>query len=105
MKTPVYIISFGDSTKYRFTPGEDSLASVQEDIKKYIADKFPELSALGFYDKITVVKVDGTNEEKYLEYPEFGKNSIDEIKKVLSREIETAQSVRELNQNAPWGSD
>ena len=106
MKT-VCIISFGNSTKYRLTidKGADQVSDIKAEVKNYLENKFPTLSPLNFYDKVSVVPVDPSNCEKYKDYPEFDDNSIDEIKKVLSREVEDYEDVRNLNSNAPWGSD
>lgn len=106
MKT-VCIISFGNSTKYRLTidKGCDQVSDIKAEVKDYLEKKFPTLSSLNFYDKISVVPVDVSNCEKYKDYPEFDDDSIDEIKKVLSREVESYEDVRNLNSNAPWGSN
>ena len=100
------IVSFGNSTEYRLTltEGASQVADLKEEVKSYLAKKFPDLNSLNFYDKMTVIPVTPENEEKYRGYKEFDSNSIDEIKAVLSREVEGSQSVRELNDNAPWSS-
>lgn len=103
MKTQSYIISFGNSTKYRITPSPDELKDIKAEIKEYLVNKFPQLKALGFYEKMTVTPVDETNEKEYAGYKEFNENSIDEIKNVLSSEVRDARAVSELNSNAPWG--
>lgn len=104
MKNTVYIISFGNSTKYRFTPDVESLSEISGDIKSYLAKKYPDLAAAPYYGKMNVTEVDASNEREYKGYKEFDSNSVEEIKKVLSREIENAASVHELNSNAPWGN-
>lgn len=102
MKTPVYIISFGNSIKYRFTPGNDTLDGLSSDIKGYLSKKFPQLPALSFYDKMTVMPVDTSNAEEYAGYKNFDSASLEEIKKILSEEVETAAAISRLNSNAPW---
>ena len=107
MENRIYIISFGNSTKYRFTPSADDrgLSDIQNDVKTYLANKYPELTSLGFYDQMTVTPVDASNEEQYSGYKEFDAASIGEIKRVLSREVDDMESLRRLNSNAPWGND
>ena len=103
MENTVYIISFGDSTKYRFTPDESTLDSVRRDIKSYLASKFPQLSAPEYFEHMTVTEVNAGNEDEYKDYPEFNADSIGEIKQVLSTEVKDEESLRRLNSNAPWG--
>ena len=103
MEKKVYIISFGNSTKYRFTPEGESLNEIRADIRKYLAKKFPELADPKYFEHMTVTEVNAANEDEYRDYPEFNTDSIKEIKAVLSREVENGESVRELNSNAPWG--
>lgn len=105
MENKTYIISFGNSTKYRFTPAlEDlSMMDVRDDVKAYLAKKYPELETLGYYDKMQVEPLTPENSMEYAGYKEFDKDSIAEIKQVLSTEIDGMDSLRELNSNAPWG--
>ena len=105
MEKQVYIISFGNSTKYRFTPSEQeqSLVEVSHDIKSYLAKKFPQLSSMSFFDRMTVTPVDATNKDEYKDYKEFNDDSLSEIKKVLTVEIDGLESLSQLNSNAPWG--
>ena len=102
MKT--YIISFGNSTKYRLNADEASLVDLKNDIRKYLVNKFPQISDLNFFDKMTVTEVDSANSAEYASYPEFNEKSICEIKQVLSTEVHDEESVRNLNSNAPWGA-
>ena len=101
MKT--YIISFGNSTKYRLNADEASLANLKNDIRKYLVKKFPQISDLSFFDKMTVTEVNPGNSAEYASYPEFNEESVSEIKKVLSTEVRNEESVCRLNSNAPWG--
>lgn len=104
MENKVYIISFGNSTKYRITPSNGELADIKSDVKEYLVKKFPEISALNFFDKMTVTAVDASNEAEYIGYSEFDEKSLSEIKSILKTEVETAESVRDLNNNAPWNN-
>lgn len=103
METSDYIISFGNSTKYRLTADNNELRQLKGDIRNYLASKYPDLPALGFFDKMTVTPIDASNKEEYKGYKEFNADSLAEIKKVLSTEVQNAESLKELNSNAPWG--
>lgn len=107
MEKKVYIISFGNSTKYRFTPDNEdvTLSEVHNDVKAYLAKKYPQLSAPDYYDAMSVVEVNPANEEEYAGYKKFTGESVGEILKLLSGEIDSQESVSQLNSNAPWGDD
>lgn len=103
----VCIISFGNSTKYRLAlDGRGGqVEDIRAEVREYLEKKFPALSALSFYDRMAVIPVDGSNEEVYRGYREFDENSVSEIERVLSREVEGYEDVRDLNSNEPWGSE
>ncbi|MDE6393492.1 MAG: hypothetical protein K2L59_09540 [Muribaculaceae bacterium] len=103
----VCIISFGNSTKYRLALGSrgGELADIKAVVREYLVDRFPDLSDLDFYDRMTVVPVNAGDEEKYRNYREFDDSSVREIESVLSREVEDSEDVRGLNSNEPWGSE
>lgn len=103
----VCIISFGNSTKYRLTLNEDpgQISDIKKEVTDYLAEKYPQLRALNFYDKVTVTPVTPENAAKYKDYEEFGPDSISQIKAVLSREVEDEESLHRLNSNEPWGSE
>ena len=103
MENKAYIVSFGNSIKYRINATAGSLDDIKSQIKSYLEKKFPQLASLKFYDKMTVIPVDSSNAAEYEGYKEFGDTSIEEIKRVLSREVENEESVSRLNSNAPWG--
>lgn len=106
-KDAVCIISFGNSTKYRLDLGKDNLriADIKAAVHDYLQKKFPTLGALNFYDRMSVVAVDPSEIEKYKDYKPFDNRSVDEIRSVLSREVEGYEDVRSLNSNEPWGSN
>lgn len=102
------IVSFGNSRKYRISiPKGDAkrdLASLKDEVKEYLKGKFPQIEALSFYDKLTVAPVPENSDEDYSRFPELNKQSLAEIESVLSTEVEDAESLEELNSNAPWNS-
>ena len=102
MENAVYIVSFGNSTKYRLSPDSNSLSHLYSDVRSFLAEKFPQLADPNFFDRMSVTRVDADNRDEYAGYPEFDENSIAEIKDILSREVENMESVRKLNCNAPW---
>lgn len=106
--TNTCIISFGNSRKYRLSLPLDNakrdLASLKDTVKTFLKNKFPGLEALSFYDKMTVAPVAEGNAKNYEKFPEFNAKSIQAIENTLSTEVEDAESLQILNDNAPWNS-
>lgn len=100
------IVSFGNSTKYRMGIERDcsQVADLKVEVANYMKNRFPTLSAVNLYDRMDVVPVTDENREAYQDYQEFDSNSVAEIEKVLSREAEGFESLRNLNDNSPWSS-
>lgn len=101
----ICIISFGNSAEYRLrldNCGNDP-DDIKAEVRDYLDRKFPTLSALNFYDKMTVIPVDEADAPKYAGYREFDDDSVREIEAVLTRDTEDYESLRRLNSNAPWG--
>lgn len=98
------VISFGDSATYRLPAIESNgrdLSKVAEDVKAWLKAKFPQLTALPFYSKMTVRKM---NEADAKAYPEFNPNSLKTIKETLASEVADAMSIKDLNLNAPFAN-
>ncbi|MDE6006885.1 MAG: hypothetical protein K2G67_04975 [Muribaculaceae bacterium] len=96
------VISFGDSATYRISDiaaeGVE-LPKIEKEVKVFLKEKFPQLTALPYYSKMTVRKM---KLEDALKYPEFSSNALDNIKKTLAAEIADARSIAELNLDAPY---
>ncbi|MBD5195454.1 MAG: hypothetical protein HDS12_00320 [Bacteroides sp.] len=98
------ILSFGNSSKYKVPSIEcnnTDIKLVEKEVKEYLKVKFPEIEALPFYSSMTVEEVDADEAEGY---PEFNAEALKNIEKTLSREVEDARSLDELNNNAPFAN-
>lgn len=100
-----YLVSFGNSSEYvlRTEEKSETLVAIRREIKEYLENKFPEMKGINFYDKISVTPISKDDETKYAEYPKFSPAAVEEIKKILSVEVEDAESLRRLNSNAAFG--
>ncbi|MDE7403249.1 MAG: hypothetical protein K2M87_07550 [Muribaculaceae bacterium] len=99
-----YIISFGDSNKYRLPfveSGNRDIEKVREDITSYLKGKFPGFAGLKYLDKIKLEKVDDTAARAY---PELNASSLGNIEKLLGRETKVAEAVKNLDSDAPWSN-
>lgn len=111
-KGKLFIISFGNSTKYRmFFPGaaeelekSSRLAAIENELKDYLKDKVETGSHAARYATAKITEVIPEAYEKYSSYADFNDVAVDDIKKVLLTEVENMKNVRELNDNAPWGT-
>ena len=99
-----YVISFGDSAKYRIEAPFSDLDGIRDYVKEFLRNKFPDASNLGYFEKIDVIKVDDTNRAKFAAYPVFDEKALEKIKSVLSTEVEDRASLSRLNSNAPFDS-
>lgn len=101
-----YLVSFGNSRQYllRTDAKSETMENLRREVHDYLDQKFPEMRGIGFYDKISVKPIDKEEEAEYAGYPQFGPAAIEEIKRVLSVEVEDAASLRRLNSNAAFGS-
>lgn len=101
-----YLVSFGNSRQYllRADSQSETIDNLRREVRDYLEQKFPEMRGVDFYDKMSVKPIDEADEAKYAGYPQFGPAAIEEIKRVLSVEVEDAASLRRLNSNAAFGS-
>lgn len=106
----LYIVSFGDSDKYRLSytdadlEGADKdspLVKLENELNAYLKERFPE-STFAYFTTPKVTELDPSHESQYMQYPELDAAAIEAIKKVLVKEVEEMNSARELNDNAPW---
>lgn len=109
----LYIVSFGDSEKYRFefTPKPqmdplkkcNPLADLEKNLHDFLEEKFPGRTfAYLVTPKITEVRID--HEEQYADYPVLDSKAVDQIKKVLVEEVKSRADLLQLNDNAPFSS-
>ena len=107
----LFIVSFGNSRDYRYEV-EDSyreddlrhgnpLESVEEQVKEYLANKFPD-QPLAYYRTPKVTEVRWDDREKYADYPELNSEALADIEKELVREIKVRDDGAELDSDAPY---
>lgn len=106
----MFIISFGDSKKYRIIVDnnneEGALAPVVEtenELNRFLAREFPD-DTFSYYTTPSIMEVSPEHEAKYASYPKFDDKAIADVKRELVREIEVMNSDRRLNSNDPWGT-
>lgn len=104
----MFIISFGDSRKYKVTVSDKKealapLVRTENELNQFLAREFPS-EAFAYYTTPRITEVDIAHEDEYAAYPEFNSKAVADVKKELVREIEVMNSDRELNSNDPWGN-
>lgn len=99
-----YIVSFGNSDKYRlpFIESDDrDIKLVREDVESYLKGRFPQFAGLEFFSKMNLEKSTDTAARAL---PEFNASALNAIKNVLKIEVEDAESLEVLDNNAPWSN-
>ncbi|MCM1005438.1 MAG: hypothetical protein NC402_04000 [Prevotella sp.] len=109
-KRRMFIISFGDSRKYRViidnSGNKDALAPIvktENELNAFLAKEFPG-DTFAYYTTPRITEVNAEHEAKYAQYPVFDDKAVADVKKELVREIEVMNSDRRLNSNDPWGT-
>lgn len=110
-KDKLYIVSYGNSAKFKVMfPGSEEelgkdpkITDLSKRLKDYLENEVKIGSEAARYATPKIVSPEPDDKEDYSEYPDLLHSSFDEIKKVLLREVETMQSVKEMSKNAPFG--
>ena len=105
-KNKLYIVSFGDSRKYRLPfvelPSDRTpLANMEKELNEYRKKEFPD-DNFAYFTTPKVTEVDWDHRDKYESYPLLDGKAIEEIKKVLSEEVKDMRSTQEMNDDAPF---
>lgn len=109
-KKRLFIVSFGDSDKYRVEFEDKStnpyehpypLASVEKELNEYLNKQFPG-KTFAYYTTPRVTEVSWAHRDQYLDYPELDADAMEAIKKVLKVEVENMESNKRLDNNAPY---
>lgn len=101
MEKKNYIISFGDSRRYRYDGTPEELIKIERELDAYLAGRFPGQS----FSYIVVPYMRQLREEEldaYATYPPLDGSAIAEIEEVLAREVQVRAEDRALNNNAPF---
>lgn len=108
----IYIVSFGDSEKYRLPVLEDNsedhphdtpLVRLENELNSYLKERFPE-DTFAYFTTPKVTEISALHADQYASYPMLDDAAVEEIKKVLVREIEVMQSEKQLDSDAPWSN-
>lgn len=108
--TRLYIISFGDSRKYRLLYNPESgiaesallpFVKYEKELNEYLSQQFPG-DTFAYYTTPRITEVEISHADQYASYPEFNDDVMDDVKKELIREINVMNANRLNNDNAPW---
>lgn len=107
----LYIVSFGDSRKYRVEFEDvanvdpfhhtNPLASVEADISEYLEGFFPGES-LAYFDTPKVTEVYWKDRAEYESYPVLDAAAVKDIEAELRKEVENREDQQRLDCNAPY---
>lgn len=110
-KKRLYIVSFGDSDKYRVEFEDvanidpfhhtNPLREVEAEIESYLSHLFPGQS-LAYYDTPKVTEINWEDREKYSSYPVLDENAVRKIETVLKTEVENRGYQNMLDSDAPY---
>lgn len=110
-KKRLYIVSFGDSKKYRveFEDVENTdsfhhtnpLTDVEAEIKVYLDKLFPG-EALAYFATPKITEVYWDDRAKYESYPELDAAAVKDIEAELKVEVENRNDQNSLDRNAPF---
>ncbi len=108
----LYIVSFGDSKQYRIEVSDDKVNGVAKDtrlvqfeneLNEYLKQEFPE-GTFAFYTTPKVTEISEAHRDQFESYPPLNEEAVDEIKKVLVKEVKVMTADKQLNDNAPWNT-
>lgn len=109
-KKRLYIVSFGDSRKYRYEyEGDDRagdlvhsdpFAAVEKELNDYLSARFPG-QTFAFFTTPRATEVSPSHESMFGEYPMLDAKAVGELKEQLAREVEQRAAVEHDNSNVP----
>lgn len=111
-KKNIYIVSFGDSEQYRLpaadltssgNANEEMLVKLEKELNSYLRQRFPE-DVFAYYTTPKVTEISAEHAPQYASYPVLDKAAVDEIKRVLEREVKVMRAEKQLDDNAPWSN-
>lgn len=114
MEKKLYIVSFGESAKYRMEyevpEGTDPLhkpnpfAEIEKELEEYLHKQLPESDDLAYVTSAKATEVYEDHREKYASYPVLDAEAISKIKEELLKEARVRMANREENLNAPYST-
>lgn len=109
----LYIVSFGDSRQYRL-PFVDKVApdglhhsdltpltQVERELNTYLRERFPD-DHFAYFTTPRVTEVEWSHRDKYEAFPLLDAHAMEDIKRVLSKEVRDMRSTEKLNSNSPF---
>lgn len=108
----LYIVSFGDSKQYRISCEEGcldgsskdtALVRLENDLNEYLKQEFPG-GTFAYFTTPKVTEISLEHESQFATYPELTDEAVEDIKKVLKREVAVMDADKALNDNAPWAN-
>lgn len=110
LRQRMFIISFGDSRKYKLiTDSYDRHTALEPvdvaeaDLTGYLKRLFPA-DTFAYFTTPRITEVDIQHADRYADYPDFNEQAVREIKEELKHEVEVMEANREHNSNDPWGT-
>lgn len=102
----LFIISFGDSRKYRveINAGETRtpFADYEKELNDYLNAQFPD-EPFAYFTTPRITEVEYAHKPDYAAYPEMSRAAMDDIKHELLREVRVMNATRRLDSNDAWG--
>ncbi len=112
MEKKLYIVSFGNSRKYRmdYTIPTDAdplrkpnpFADIERQLTAYLRREAPEASDLAYFTSPKATEVRPEHAQQYSSYPPLDARAIQEIEKLLLKEVRMRLDNRLENSDAPY---
>ena len=114
-KNHLYIVSFGDSRKYRYEVATDAAAGsgetplchcnpfegIETRLREALEKKFPG-QPVAYFVSARATEVDCAHSDEYASYPPLDAEAEKEILAVLEKEMKERDDLDRLNRNAPY---
>ncbi len=103
-KNRFYIVSFGDSEKYRLIVNEgtsDTLQTIEKELDTYLRSKFAG-DSFAYFTSPKVTEVAWEHRDRYENYPLLDEKAVEAIKAVLLKEASEREDLQQLNSDAPY---
>lgn len=109
-----FLVSFGHSARYRFSSiektGETGLhhknpfAKIEQRLRDFLKSRFPKSDSFAYFTSAKSEEIPWNRRDNYKEYPRLDEKAMEEIEKELEIEVADMDSIRTLNNNAPFSA-
>lgn len=103
----MFIISFGDSRKYKVivdAAGRESALApfvrTEKELNSFLAHEFPG-ETFAYYTTPRLTEVNPAHADRYASYPDFDDKAVAEVKAELMREVKVMNENRKLDADDP----